>query len=101
MGHLLVAVLISEQERTEDLTFLIIKEAVTRNVVWMLDPKGADMAELSYLKPSAESDYRLRRIFQASKISYRLLMFLNLFRKIARPQEKSIQQVCDEAFENS
>ena len=26
-------------------------------------------------------------------------MFLNLFRKIARPRDKSIQQVCDNAFE--
>lgn len=99
LGHLLVALLVSEQDMTEDLTFLIIKETITRNVVWMLDLKGADMAGLSYLEPSAESDYRLYETFQASKTSYRLLMFLNLFRKIVRPQGKSIQQVCDEAFD--
>ena len=99
LGHLLVALLISEQDMTEDLTFLIIKEAITRNVVWMLDPKGADMADLGYLEPSAVSDYRLQNTFQASKISYRLLMFLNLFRKTARPNGKPIQQVCEEAFE--
>ena len=99
LGHLLVALLVSEQEMSEDLTFLIIKEAVTRNVVWMLDIRGADMAGLSYLEPSPESEYRLHETFQASKISYRLLMFLNLFRRTARPPGKSIQQVCDEAFE--
>ena len=99
LGHLLAALLVSEQEMTEDLTFLIIKEAVTRNVVWMFDPRGAGMADLSYLEPSAESDYRLEKTFQASKTSYRLLMFLNLFRKTARPPGKSIQQVCDEAFD--
>ena len=99
LGHLLVALLVSEQDMTEDLTFLIIRESITRNVVWMLDPKGADMAELSYLEPSPESDYRLYKTFQASKTSYRLLMFLNLFRKTVRPQGKPIQQVCDEAFE--
>ena len=98
LGRLLVAILVCEQDMTEDMTFLIIKEAITRNVVWMLDPKGAGMVELSYLEPSAESEYRLRATFEASKTSYRLLMFFNLFRKTARPPGKSILQVCDEAF---
>ena len=78
---------------------MIIKEAITRNVVWMLDPKGAGMVESSYFEPSAESDYRLEKPSKASKTSYRLLMFLELFRKTARPPGKSIHQVCDEAFE--
>ena len=73
---------------TKDLTFLIIKETVTSNVVWMLDPRGAGMADLSYLEQSAESDYRLQTTFQASKTLYRLLMFLNLFRRTARPPRK-------------
>ena len=99
LGHLLVALLVSEQEMTKELTFLIIKETVTRNVVWVLNPRGAGMADLSYLETSAESDYRLQTTFQASKISYRLPMSLNFFRRTTCPPGKSIQQVCDEAFE--
>ncbi|KAL8901290.1 MAG: hypothetical protein Q9207_005276 [Kuettlingeria erythrocarpa] len=84
LGHLLVAALISDEGLTEDLTFAIIKETILRNVVWMLDSKGAGMAELSYLEPSAVSDYRLIKTFQASRTSYRLLMFLSLFSRSAR-----------------
>lgn len=92
LGHLLVALLISEvgqtspdeadgRQKLEELTKAIIYEAVTRNVVWMLDSRGAGMAELSYLEPSLISDYRLQKTFEASKTSYRLLMFLNLMRR--------------------
>lgn len=84
LGHLLVAALICDDGVTEQLRIAIIKEAVLRNVVWMLDPTGANMPELAYLEPSATSEYRLRRTFQASKTSYRLLMFLNLFYETAR-----------------
>ncbi|KAG0652530.1 Ubiquitin-ligase [Hyphodiscus hymeniophilus] len=96
LGHLLVAALISEVDVTETVIKLIIKEAVTRNVVWML--KGNP--ELAYLEPSAVSEYRLHHTFQASKTSYRLLMFLDLFRKTAvgNPR-KPLIQLRDEAFE--
>lgn len=43
LGHLLVATLISDHGLTETLSVAIIKEAVLRNVVWMLDRKGANM----------------------------------------------------------
>ncbi|TKA34060.1 hypothetical protein B0A50_00040 [Salinomyces thailandicus] len=80
LGHLLVALLISDvvaqtdgsddrKTKSEELTEAIVKEAVTRNVVWMLDDKGAGMAELSYMEPSAVSDYRLQKTFDASKTS--------------------------------
>ncbi|KAH6644802.1 hypothetical protein C7974DRAFT_430483 [Boeremia exigua] len=85
LGHLLVAALISDDGLTQPLIFQIIKEAILRNVVWMLDSQGADMAELAYLEPSAISEYRLAKTFEASTTSYRLLMFLKLFSSSARP----------------
>ena len=100
LGHLLVAALISEVEMTETVTKAIIKETVTRNVVWMLDKKGSNMPELAYLEPSAVSAYRLKKTFEASKTSYRLLMFLSLFQRTAvgHPR-KALAQLRDEAFE--
>lgn len=99
LGHLLVAVLISDQGLTEDLITAIIDEAILRNVVWMLDARGAGMAELSYIEPTPISEYRLQRTFDASKVSYRLLMFLALFYKTARVPGQSISAICDELFD--
>lgn len=99
IGHLLVAALVSEAGLTEQLRLAMIKEAVLRNVVWMLDPKGAHMPELAYLEPSPISEYRLRRSFQASKTSYRLLMFLTLFCNTARGEGKSLVNLCDQLFD--
>lgn len=48
------------------------------------------------------SEYRLAKTFEASKTSYRILMFLNLFRRTAvgtSVPRKSIQQLRDNAFE--
>ncbi|KAL8824860.1 MAG: hypothetical protein Q9170_008017, partial [Blastenia crenularia] len=99
LGHLLVAALISDQGLTEDITVAIIKEAILRNVVWMLDPKGAGIAELSYLEPSSISEYRLGKTFQASRTSYRLLMFLSLFYRSARTPGKSLETIRDDMFD--
>ncbi|KAL8704607.1 MAG: hypothetical protein Q9201_002254 [Fulgogasparrea decipioides] len=99
LGQLLVAVLVSDKGLTQELTLAIIKEAILRNVVWMLDARGAGMAELSYLEPSASSDYRLQRTFEASKTSYRLLMFLALFCKTARPAGRAISAIRDDLFD--
>lgn len=100
LGHLLVAALISEIEMTDDLVKAIIKEAITRNVVWMLDSRGAGMSELAYLEPSAISEYRLEKTFGASKTSYRLLMFLRLFQLTAvGSPRKPLTQLRDEAFD--
>ena len=81
LGHLLIMVLISDTEVTETLTRAIITEAITRNVVWLLDSRGAGMADLSFMETDEASDYRLQKTFQASATSYRLLMFSNLMRK--------------------
>lgn len=99
LGHLLVAALVSDAGMTEQLRHAMIEEAVLRNVVWMLDPKGAHMPELAYLEPSPISEYRLGRSFQASKTSYRLLMFLILFYDTARGEGKSLASLCDQMFD--
>lgn len=85
LGNLLVALLISDIEPTEPLMRAIVKEAITRNVVWMLDTKGAGMAELAYLETDKVSKYRLKKTYQGSRVSYRILMFSELFRRTARP----------------
>jgi ubiquitin-protein ligase len=111
LGHLLIMVFISDHPVTEDLTKAIIKEAVTRNVVWMLDSKGSGLAELSFLEADAVSEYRLRKTFEAGKTSYRLLMFAKLMQRCVTatasttdPEsgeitELSIQQRCKELFD--
>jgi ubiquitin-protein ligase len=99
LGHVLVAALISDDGLTENLIFHIIKEAILRNVVWMLDLKGSAMAELAYLEPSDTSDYRLTKTFEASRTSYRLLMFLRLFNSVARKPGKSLVQLREELFD--
>ncbi|KAH7411182.1 hypothetical protein BKA64DRAFT_375525 [Cadophora sp. MPI-SDFR-AT-0126] len=100
LGHLLVAALISDVEMTEKMIKSIVRETMTRNVVWMLDAKGTGMAELAYLEPSPFSEYRLQKSFEASKTSYRLLMFLNLFRRTAvGSPRKPLTVLRDEAFE--
>ncbi|EFQ33648.1 hypothetical protein CGRA01v4_02056 [Colletotrichum graminicola] len=100
LGHLLVCLLISDLEITEKLRKAIITEAIARNVVWMLDKSGANMPELSYLEPDRVSVYRLKKTFEASHTSYRLLMFSELFRGIARPsREKTLVQLRDELFD--
>ncbi|KAI3317371.1 hypothetical protein HD806DRAFT_550535 [Xylariaceae sp. AK1471] len=100
LGHLLIALLISDVQVTEVLIKSIITEAITRNLVWLLDSKGAGMAELSYMERDAVSAYRLDKTFRGSRTSYRLLMFSELFRRTARPShEKTLVQVRDELFD--
>jgi ubiquitin-protein ligase len=100
LGHLLIALLISDVQVTEALIKSIITEAITRNVVWLLDSKGTGMAELSYMERDAVSAYRLEKTFRGSRTSYRLLMFSELFRRTARPShEKTLLQVRDELFD--
>lgn len=106
LGHLLVALLIADTATTEDLTVAIIKEAVTRNVVWMLDDRGAGMAGLSFLEPSGISNYRLDKTYEASQTSYNLLMFAHLMRKtVTQPppgsdgsQTRTLQDIRNELF---
>lgn len=95
--------LIADVDLTQNLLMSIIRETVTRNVVWMLDKRGADMPELSYMEPDAICEYRMSKTFEASKTSYRLLMFFNLFRRtIARgvgPNRRSLVAMRDQLFD--
>ncbi|KAH8648410.1 hypothetical protein BX600DRAFT_517801 [Xylariales sp. PMI_506] len=81
LGHLLVALLISDVPVSEDLIKAIVTEAITRNVVWLL----TSHPELAYAEADAASAYRLDTTFAGSRTSYRLLMFSELFRRTARP----------------
>lgn len=100
LAHLLVALLISDVQITDELYKAIITEAITRNVVWLLDRKGANKAELSFLEVDEVSDYRLKHTFEGSLVSYRLLMFSELFRRTARPPAAylSLAQIRDDLF---
>ncbi|KAK4503274.1 hypothetical protein PRZ48_006702 [Zasmidium cellare] len=111
LGHLLIMILISDVEVSEKLTIALIKEAITRNVVWMLEPppKGKGMAGLSFMETSEVSEFRLERTFMAGKTSYRLFMFLNLMRKIVNqartytdkdgnPQKMTLKELRDDLF---
>ena len=99
LGHVLIAALIAGAELTQELTLAIIKEAILRNVVWMLDGKGAGMAELAYMEETDVSEYRLAATFEASKTSYRLLMFLKIFSHTARPRDKSLVDLREALFD--
>lgn len=95
LGHLLIALVISSVPVTADLLRRLVKEAVTRNVVWMLNSHP----ELAYLEPDETSWYRLNRTFEASKTSYRLLLFLNLFCRTIRPDpSRPLKALREELF---
>lgn len=95
IGHLLIATLISNVEISPKMIRLITTEAVTRNVIRVLQK----YPELAYLEPTPVSDYRLDKTFQASKASYGILMFLNHFRKFALgTPRKSIHELRANAF---
>ena len=96
LGHLLLAALISDLD-VGTMMKDIIKETMTRNVVWMLGKNPG----LAFLEADKVSDYRLQKTFEASKTSYRLLMFLNLFRKTALGSpRKSLAILRDEVSSN-
>ena len=96
--HFLITVLIADSAPTLDLLIAIVRETVIRNVVWMLDKRGADMPELCYIEANPTSHYRLQRTFQAARSDYRLLMFLNLFRKTINRGKKTLVQLREELF---
>ncbi|KAK3724788.1 hypothetical protein LTR37_000836 [Vermiconidia calcicola] len=103
LGHLLVMVLISDTDVTDELTRAIVKEAITRNVVWMLDVRGQNMPELSFVETDATSDYRLQKTFDAGKTSYRLLMFANMMKRCVtntstNGQPKTLAELRDDLF---
>ncbi|KAH6645987.1 hypothetical protein BKA67DRAFT_595447 [Truncatella angustata] len=95
LGHLLVAMLISDVEVTPELRKAIVTEAITRNVVWMLKSKP----QLAYKEPDEVSAYRLNKTFEVSRTSYRLLMFSELFRRTARPNHEPLSVIREQLFD--
>jgi ubiquitin-protein ligase len=111
LGAFLIARLLSDADRgstqtalqQESVTIAIIKEAIVRNVVWMLSShnnNGGGKPELAYMEPSLVSDYRLVSTYRASKTSYRLLMFQDLMRRtvLATFGSMSLLQIRSELF---
>lgn len=103
LGHLLLHVLISDLELSEATLKAVIKEAITRNVVWMLDGRGASRVKLAHMEEDQVCEYRLAKTFEASKTSYRLLLFFNLFRNDIQwgtgDNRKSLAKMRDELFD--
>jgi ubiquitin-protein ligase len=96
LGQLIVALLISDVEVTHELRKAIVAEAILRNVVWTLQQRP----ELAYREPDAVSAYRLDETFAASRTSYRLLMFSELFRRTARPDHaRPLAEIREELFD--
>ncbi|KAI1177867.1 hypothetical protein F4777DRAFT_540672 [Nemania sp. FL0916] len=99
LGHMLIVLLISDVHVTEDFIKSVIHETITRNVVRVLDKSGANLPELSYMERDSVSPYRLNKTFQASRTSYNILMFSEVFRRIARPShDKSLTEIRNELF---
>lgn len=111
LGQFLIARLLSDaargasqtSEQREGVTIEIVKEAIVRNVVWMLSSHNnrvGGKAGLAYLEPSAFSPYRLVHTYQASTTSYRLLMFQDLMRRtvLLTYGGKSLEQIRTELF---
>ncbi len=104
LGHLVVMNLIAGLSDKMTVSKAIIKEAITRNVVWMLDARGRGMAELCFMETDAVSEYRLQKTFAASKTSYRLLMFGELMGRTVRDMaaklgpHTSLEQLRDELY---
>jgi hypothetical protein len=99
LGHLMVAALISDVEISQQDLKAIVRETIVRNVAWMLDWRGANVTGLSYMEPTDISEYRLKETFLACHVSYRILMFWDLFRRAAVGSlRKSLIQLRDEAF---
>jgi hypothetical protein len=74
----------------------MITEVVTRKMIRLLHK----YPELAYKEPGPISEYRLDKSFQAPKASYRILKFLNQFRKIAiGSPRKSIHEFRANAFD--
>ena len=69
LEHLLVALLISDEEVTQDLMGKIVAQTITHGVLHLLDRKGAGMAELAYIEREPVCQYRLRKIFAAGIIA--------------------------------
>ncbi|EKD16497.1 hypothetical protein MBM_04966 [Drepanopeziza brunnea f. sp. 'multigermtubi' MB_m1] len=88
IGHFMIATLLADIDTSARLTQAVITEVITRNTIRVLQQNS----ELAYGEPTAVSDYRLQKTFDASKTSYRLLMFIHIFRGTALGSEETTVQ---------
>ncbi|KZV89483.1 hypothetical protein EXIGLDRAFT_678010 [Exidia glandulosa HHB12029] len=80
LGELLVQAALCEGLGWEALRKPLVQEAMTRNVVWMLDQRqGKGLAGLALLEGESVSEWRLKTTFEASRTGLRLLMFQHMF----------------------
>ncbi|RUS23236.1 hypothetical protein BC937DRAFT_90355 [Endogone sp. FLAS-F59071] len=95
LGELLVCLTISNDNlQWEQISMPFLREMLTRNVVWLLDPGQQNKPHLAYLESSSVCEFRLRETFAGSQTSLRLLMFQTAFlRMVGRPANQSLTQV--------
>ena len=80
LGELLVQMALCSDVGWSELRGPLVQEALTRNVVWMLDSRqGKGLAALAFLEGEPVSEWRLKTTFEASRTSLRLLMFQHAF----------------------
>ncbi|KAI9054056.1 hypothetical protein LZ554_001227 [Drepanopeziza brunnea f. sp. 'monogermtubi'] len=95
IGHFMIATLLADVDTSARLTQTVITEVITRNTIRVLQ----QYPELAYEEPTAVSDYRLQKTFDASKTSYSLLMFIHIFRRTALGSpKKPLSELRDNAF---
>jgi hypothetical protein len=74
-----------------------LEEFFDRTVVWTLDEKHGDHAELAFLETDVVSEYRLATTLEATRTSCRLLMFQSFFlRFVGRKEGSTIQSMLDQ-----
>ncbi|MBE7180767.1 MAG: hypothetical protein INR71_06090 [Terriglobus roseus] len=85
LGELLVLLAATENVQPMALIRPLLREALTRGVVWSIDPvQGRGFGGLALLEKDPVCEWRLASTFEAQKTSLRLLCFqLTFYRKVA------------------
>jgi len=81
LGEFLCLLSVSDRYGWEDLGVAILEEAFDRNVLWILK----QAPHLGDLSDAGVSHARLKRSFNANRVSLRLLMFQVAFLRLAKP----------------
>jgi hypothetical protein len=101
LGEMLVRLSIASKITWKDVAPYFLQEFFDRTVVWTLDQRHGDHAELAFLETDKVSEYRLSTTLEATRTSTRLLMFQVFFlRYVARPEGKSLKDILQE-YNNS
>lgn len=76
LGELLIQLCVTDRVRSLELVRPLLREALTRSVVWSLDPvQGKGVGGLALLEDDQICDWRLEKTFEAQRTSLRLLCF--------------------------